>query len=143
MQEICIYFLNFKNFFKILIKFSNFKTPTLSQVSSVDPSKLRQAPFLFAAGDKCCENLELSLENDALTLHGQRAGNYEIQADKFNGRNVWKRDDGQSVLWYNDNNTQIPGRAIVWREKKSKHNVHCKCFVCEPNPKATSSSFNR
>ena len=54
-----------------------------------------------APDDECCENLELSLENDAFANQGQRAGNYEIQAEKFNDRNIWKRDDGQYVLWFN------------------------------------------
>ena len=56
--------------------------------------------------DECCANLELSLENDASANQGQRAGNYEIQAEKFNDRNVWKRDDGQYVVWYNNNTDQ-------------------------------------
>ena len=55
----------------------------------------------FEAGGECCENLELSLENDAAANQGQRAGNYELQAENFNDRNVWKRDDGQYVLWFN------------------------------------------
>ena len=59
-----------------------------------------------APGDECCMNLELSLENDASANQGQRAGNYEIQAEKFNDRNVWKRDDGQYVVWYNNNTDQ-------------------------------------
>ena len=53
----------------------------------------------FAAGE-CCENLELSLENEAAANQGQRAGSYKIQAENFNDRNVWKRDDGQYVLWF-------------------------------------------
>ena len=57
--------------------------------------------ILSAAVDGCCENLELSLENDASANQGQRAGNYEIQAETFNGRNVWKRDDGNYVIWFN------------------------------------------
>ena len=61
---------------------------------------------MFAAADECCGNLELSLENDASTNQGQRAGNYEIQAEKFNYRNVWKRDDGQYVVWFNIDNEQ-------------------------------------
>ena len=52
--------------------------------------------------DECCANLELSLENDASDNQGQRAGNYEIQAENFNDRNVWKRVDGQYVLWFNN-----------------------------------------
>ena len=55
-----------------------------------------------APDDECCENLELSLENDASSNQGQRAGNYEIQAENFNDRNVWKRVDGQYVLWFNN-----------------------------------------
>ena len=61
---------------------------------------------MFAAADECCGNLVLSLENDASTNQGQRAGNYEIQAEKFNYRNVWKRDDGQYVVWFNIDNEQ-------------------------------------
>ena len=56
---------------------------------------------MYAAVAECCENLELSLENDASANQGQRAGSYEIQTEKFNDRNVWKRDDGQYVLWFN------------------------------------------
>ena len=56
----------------------------------------------FAGGVECCENLELSLENDAAANQGQRAGSYEIQAEIFNDRNVWKRGDGQYVLWFNN-----------------------------------------
>ena len=48
----------------------------------------------------------MSLENDASANQGQRAGNYEIQAQKFNDHNVWKRDDGQYVVWYNNNTDQ-------------------------------------
>ena len=59
-----------------------------------------------APGDECCTNLELSLENDASANQGQRAGNYEIQAEKVNDRNVWKRDDGQYVVWFNNNTDQ-------------------------------------
>ena len=59
-----------------------------------------------APGDECCANLELSLENDASANQGQRAGNYEIQAEKVNARNVWKRDDGQYVVWFNNNTDQ-------------------------------------
>ena len=59
-----------------------------------------------APGDECCANLELSLENDASANQGQRAGNYEIQAEKVNDRNVWKRDDGQYVVWFNNNTDQ-------------------------------------
>ena len=62
--------------------------------------------ILSAAVDECCENLELSLENDASANQGQRAGSYEIQAEKVNDRNVWKRDDGQYVVWYNNNTDQ-------------------------------------
>ena len=62
--------------------------------------------ILSAAVDECCENLKLSLENDAATNQGQRAGTYEILAEKFNDRNVWKRDDGQYVVWYNNNTDQ-------------------------------------
>ena len=51
--------------------------------------------------DECCANLELTLENDASDNQGQRAGSYEIQAENFNDRNVWKRVDGQYVLWFN------------------------------------------
>ena len=51
--------------------------------------------------DECCAKLELSLENDASANQGQRAGNYEIQAENYNDRNVWKRVDGQYVLWFN------------------------------------------
>merc|ERR1712008_352276 len=51
--------------------------------------------------NECCANLELTLENDASANQGQRAGNYEIQAENFYDRNVWKRDDGQYVLWFN------------------------------------------
>ena len=55
----------------------------------------------------------MSLENDASANQGQRAGNYEIQAQKFNDRNVWKRDDGQYVVWYNNNTDQwIIGSSI-------------------------------
>ena len=54
-----------------------------------------------APEDECCANFEVSLENDASANQGQRAGNYEIQAEKFNDRNVWKRDDGQYVVWFN------------------------------------------
>ena len=43
----------------------------------------------------------MSLENDASANQGQRAGNYKIQAEKFNDRNVWKRDDGKFVVWFN------------------------------------------
>ena len=57
--------------------------------------------ILSAAVDECCETLKLSLENDASANQGQRAGNYEIQADTVNYRNVWKRDDGKYVLWFN------------------------------------------
>ena len=59
-----------------------------------------------APDDECCENLELSLENDASANQGQRAGNYEIQPELVNHRNVWKRDDGQYVVWYNNNTDQ-------------------------------------
>ena len=59
-----------------------------------------------APDDECCANLELSLENDASANQGQRAGNYEIQAEKVNERNVWKRDDGQYVVWFNNNTDQ-------------------------------------
>ena len=62
--------------------------------------------FAKAANGECCENLELSLENDASANQGQRAGSYEIQAEKVNDRNVWKRDDGQYVVWYNNNTDQ-------------------------------------
>ena len=57
--------------------------------------------FAKTANGECCENLELSLENDASANQGQRAGNYEIQAEMFNDRNVWKRDDGKYVIWFN------------------------------------------
>ena len=62
--------------------------------------------ILSAAVDECCETLELSLENDASANQGQRAGNYEIQAEKVNDRNLWKRDDGQYVVWFNNNTDQ-------------------------------------
>ena len=59
------------------------------------------------AGHECaCENLELSLKNDASRNQGHRAGNYKIQAEQINNRNVWKRDDGQYVVWYNDDMAQ-------------------------------------
>ena len=48
----------------------------------------------------------MSLKNDASTNQGQRAGNYEIQAQKFNRRNVWKRDDGRYVIWFDIDNEQ-------------------------------------
>ena len=57
--------------------------------------------FANAANGECCENLELSLENDASANQGLRAGNYEIQAETVNGRNIWKRDDGKYVVWFN------------------------------------------
>ena len=57
--------------------------------------------FAKAANGECCESLELLLENDASANQGHRAGNYEIQAEMFNGRNVWKRDDGNYVIWFN------------------------------------------
>ena len=59
------------------------------------------ATFAKAANGECCENLELSLENDASANQGLRAGNYEIQAETVNGRNIWKRDDGKYVVWFN------------------------------------------
>ena len=62
--------------------------------------------ILSPAVDECCETLELSLENDASANQGQRAGNYEIQGEKANDRNVWKRDDGQYVVWYNNDTDQ-------------------------------------
>ena len=46
------------------------------------------------------------MENDASANQGQRAGSYEIQAEKVNDRNAWKRDDGQYVVWYNNNTDQ-------------------------------------
>ena len=57
--------------------------------------------FANAANGECCENLELSLENDASANQGLRAGKYEIQAETVNGRNIWKRDDGKYVVWFN------------------------------------------
>ena len=55
--------------------------------------------------DECCANLELTLENDAAANQGQRAGNYEIHAENFNDRNVWKRDDAYSLMVQNCKNT--------------------------------------
>ena len=57
--------------------------------------------FAKAANGKCCGNLVLTLENDASANQGLRAGNYEIQAETINGRNIWKRDDGKYVVWFN------------------------------------------
>jgi hypothetical protein len=59
------------------------------------------ATFANAANGECCGSLELSLENAASANQGVRAGNYEIQAETVNGRNVWKRDDGKYVVWFN------------------------------------------
>ena len=59
------------------------------------------ATFAKAVNGGCCGNLELTLENDASANQGLRAGNYEIQAETVNGRNVWKRDDGKYVMWFN------------------------------------------
>ena len=59
------------------------------------------AIFAKAANGECCGNLVLTLENAASANQGLRAGNYEIQAETVNGRNVWKRDDGNYVIWFN------------------------------------------
>ena len=58
--------------------------------------------ILFAADDDCCENLEVFLENDALTIQGSKEGKYEIQDfTVWNGRNVWKQDkQGTNALWF-------------------------------------------
>ena len=73
-------------------------------LSIVSPTTI--STTISTIDDKCCENLELSLENDASANQGQRAGKYEIQADKFNDRSVWKRDDGQYVVWFNNDTDQ-------------------------------------
>ena len=64
--------------------------------------------ILFAASNECCENLEVSLKNDAFQSQGfDYEGNYEIQPFTFNGRNVWSRDVGsngnRNVLWFSIN----------------------------------------
>ena len=58
--------------------------------------------ILFAADDDCCENLEVFLENDALTIQGSKEGKYEIQdSTVWNGRKVWKQDKGRTnALWF-------------------------------------------
>ena len=61
------------------------------------------ATFAKAVNGECCGNLVLTLENDASANQGVRAGNYEIQAEMVNGRNIWKRDDGKYVVWFNSN----------------------------------------
>ena len=68
-------------------------------ISTVSPTTI--STTISTIDGKCCENLELSLKNDASANQGQRAGHYEIQTEKFNDRSVWKRDDGQYVLWFN------------------------------------------
>ena len=73
-------------------------------ISTVSPTTI--STTISTIDGKCCENLELSLKNDASENQGQRAGNYEIQAEKFNDRSVWKRDDGQYVVWFNNDTDQ-------------------------------------
>ena len=78
-------------------------TPTtLSTVSStINPSTLSTVSptTISTIDDTCCENLELFFQ-------GQSAGNYEIQAGKFNDRSVWKLVDGQYVVWFNNDTDQ-------------------------------------
>ena len=71
---------------------------TLGTVSStISPTNLFSVSptTISTVNDTCCENLELSFQ-------GQRAGNYEIQTEKFNDRSVWKLVDGQYVVWFNN-----------------------------------------
>ena len=69
-------------------------------LSTVSPTTILTT--ISTIDDECCGDLELTLENDASANQGQRAGKYEIQAEKVNDRNVWKRDDGQYVVWFNN-----------------------------------------
>ena len=85
---------------------STISPTTLSTVSStINPSTLSTVipTTIFSTistnNDTCCENLELSFQ-------GQRAGNYEIQTEKFNDRSVWKLVDGQYVVWFNKDTDQ-------------------------------------
>ena len=75
---------------------------TLGTVSStISPTNLFSVSptTISTVNDTCCENLELSFQ-------GQRAGNYEIQTEKFNDRSVWKLVDGQYVVWFNKDTDQ-------------------------------------
>ena len=75
---------------------------TLGTVSStISPTTLFSVSptTISTVNDTCCENLELSFQ-------GQRAGNYEIQTEKFNDRSVWKLVDGQYVVWFNKDTDQ-------------------------------------
>ena len=81
-------------------------TPTTTTPTTTIPTTTTPATTTAIPDDECCESLELSLENDSHANQGQRAGNYEIQVEKINDRNVWKRDDGQYVVWF-DNDTDF------------------------------------
>ena len=68
-------------------------TRSPSTLSTVSPTTITST--ISTIDNTCCENLELSFQ-------GQRAGNYEIQTEKFNDRSVWKLVDGQYVVWFNN-----------------------------------------
>ena len=75
--------------------------------------------ILFTAGDECCENLKLSLKNDAFISQGkgQSLGNYKILG-RINFRNVWKLDDelNNRFLWFDpttDAETWVIGSSIA------------------------------
>ena len=96
---------------------STMSPTTLSTVSStINPSTLSTVSpttiftTISTNDDTCCENLELFFQ-------GQSAGNYEIQAEKFNDRSVWKLVDGQYAVWFNNGTDQWIISSFVGSEE--------------------------
>ena len=48
----------------------------------------------------CCEEIEVSVENDAAILHNAFMGEYSI-ADEVNGRRYYTSTTGEQAIWYN------------------------------------------